>query len=166
LKTFANQNKGNKGAKMKTLTAFIVLPLILIAGIAFAQPPDLTGRWTYKLEVMDSDGMDYKETGVFIIDTQVDLTDTKSLISGCTKSDFGGEDKGQYFSGALVGKNVYITFPSSTIKGKLKKNGMSLVSQVFNTEETHAQTGVGNARWQSNDLTNDICFPMSDPEPR
>ncbi|UCB56879.1 MAG: hypothetical protein JSV30_06710 [Candidatus Omnitrophota bacterium] len=83
---------------------------------------DLTGTWTVKMNNVSMEGYTTEEVTMYITDQQGNL-----FRGYVTPEDYPYTN----FYGALVGKDIYITFWDSTASGKMEKGGekFSFVSQ-------------------------------------
>ena len=127
---------------MKKLLFLIVLPLLLMTNTALGEP-DLVGIWSIDMYYIYSDGSYGHETPPYeiTIDTQVG-----NRFSGCVWD--GGStlpERGQYFSGVVDGKNIYITHWDSISIGTVNKKGthMEVVNQAFDADDRTSKTSIG-----------------------
>jgi hypothetical protein len=147
------------GKEMKRLTVLLALALILTTSTAFSQPSDLKGRWEYTINYINSDPtVGYgTATEEFLIDVQIPISNNRSLFSGCALDGPYPPERGQYFSGVLDGKDIYLVHHDSITTGKFKNNVIEFKNLVFDIDDGSSETSIGTAMWQSNNLPDDEC---------
>ena len=149
---------------MKKTYVLIALPLLLIAKSALGQP-NVLGEWSVKQLYIHSNG-DYGDvTETIMIDFQVG-----NRFSGCVwNGDLSDPpERGEYFSGVIVGRRIYITHWDSITRGRVSGNGMRMwgINHAFDPEPEDRTSKTSIARATKVDEAYSECpKPLPPPPP-
>jgi hypothetical protein len=146
---------------MKNILILSVISFLLFGIPAFAGDVDLSGCWEVEIVGIDSQAQSTDENNHIWI-----IQGDDNLFTGWVCNDPLEAEKGMHFSGAIDGKDIYITHWDSFTKAKLKGQGnvFSGINQGQDIDERLGKTSFGTAT-RVDDGFCYPCLPYSPPTP-
>jgi len=143
---------------MKKILVFSSISFFLFGILAIAGAADLSGCWEVEIEGITSQGVPETENNHIWI-----IQEDNDLFWGWVCNDPNPAEQGMHFSGAIDGKDVYITHWDSFTKARLKKKGKRFkgINQAVDIDDREGKTSFGTAN-RVDDVDCGICEPYSE----
>ncbi|BBO79040.1 hypothetical protein DSCW_64570 [Desulfosarcina widdelii] len=143
---------------MKKILIFNIISLLLFGIPAFAGDVDLSGCWEVEIGGIDSKGQKIEENNHIWIVQEED-----NFFSGWVCNDPDPAEEGMHFSGAIDGREIYITHWDSFTKATLNGRGdvISGVNQGQDIDKRVGKTSFATAIR----VDNDECSPCEPYNP-